>query len=72
MLKTKYGKTMLSSKCAVCRSKKSRFVKHEEVEAKRLLSSLGLKTPLILICVGKGEGNFTSSSASFPLITQKR
>ena len=35
---------MLSSKCAVCSSKKSRFMK--EQEAKGILSSLGLKTPL--------------------------
>ena len=35
---------MLSSKCAVCSSKKSKFLK--EQEAKRLLSSLGLKVPL--------------------------
>ena len=44
MLKTKNGKTILSSKCAVCVSKKSRFIKQQE--AKGLLSSLGLKTPL--------------------------
>ena len=35
---------MLSSKCAACGSKKSRFMK--EQEAKGLISSLGLKTPL--------------------------
>ena len=34
----------MQSKCAVCGIKKSRFVKEEE--AKGLLSSLGLKTPL--------------------------
>ena len=44
MLKTKTGRTMLSSKCAVCGSKKSRFVKEHGGEG--LLSSLGLKTPL--------------------------
>ena len=44
MLKTKTGKSFLLSKCAVCGSKKSKFMK--EKEAKRLLSSLGLKTPL--------------------------
>ena len=36
-------KTILS-KCAICGSKKSRFFKNQEV--KRLLSNLGLKTPL--------------------------
>ena len=35
---------MLSSKCAACGNKKSKFIK--EKEAKGLLSSLGLKTPL--------------------------
>ena len=43
MLKTKNGRPMLSSKCAACGSKKSKFIK--EQEAKGLLSSLGLKTP---------------------------
>ena len=35
---------MVSSKCAKCGSKKSRFVK--EQEAKGFLSNIGLKTPL--------------------------
>ena len=35
---------MLSSKCAVYRSKKSRFIKEQETKA--LLSGLGLKIPL--------------------------
>ena len=34
VLKTKNGRTMLSSKCVVCGNKKSRFMK--EQEAKRL------------------------------------
>ena len=38
------GKTMLLSKCAVCGSKKSRFIKKQE--AKGMLSNLGLKTLL--------------------------
>ena len=42
VLKTKYGRTMLSLKCAVYGSKKTRFVK--EQEAKETLSNLGLKT----------------------------
>ena len=41
VLKTKNGRTMLSSKCAVCRSKKSRFMKGQG--PKGILSSLGLK-----------------------------
>ena len=35
---------MLSSKCAVCGSKKSRFLKEEEERG--LLSNLGIKKPL--------------------------
>ena len=38
------GRTMILSKCARCGSKKSKFVKNQE--AKGILSSLGLKTPL--------------------------
>ena len=44
MLKTKNDRTVLSSKCAVCSSQKSRCMK--EQEAKRILSSSGLKTSL--------------------------
>ena len=42
--KTSNGKTMLLSKCAICDSKKSRFIKNQE--AKGLLSNLGVRTPL--------------------------
>ena len=35
---------MVLSKCALCGSKKSRFIKNEE--AKGLLSNLGVRTPL--------------------------
>ena len=35
---------MILSKCAICGSKKSRFIRNQE--AKRLLSNLGLRTPL--------------------------
>ena len=41
---TSNGRTMTLSKCAICGSKKSKFIKNQE--AKRILSSLGLKTPL--------------------------
>ena len=37
-------KCIVWPKCAVCSCKKSRFIK--EQEAGRLLSSLGIKTPL--------------------------
>ena len=42
--KTSNGKTMILSKCAICRSKKPRFIKKQEV--KEILSSLGLKARL--------------------------
>ena len=41
---TSNGKTMILSKCAICGSKKSRFIKDQE--AKGLLSNLGVRTPL--------------------------
>ena len=42
--RTKNGRIMLLSKCEVCDSKKSKFIK--EPKASGLLSSLGIKTPL--------------------------
>ena len=36
------GRTMVLSKCAICGSKKSRFIKNQE--AKGLLCNLGIKT----------------------------
>ena len=41
---TSNGKLMILSKCAVCGSKKCKFIKKQE--AKGILSSLGIKTPL--------------------------
>ena len=41
---TSNGKTMILSKCAICGSKKSRFIKNQE--GKGLLSNLGARTPL--------------------------
>ena len=41
---TSNGRTMILSKCAICGSKKSRFIKKQE--AKGLLSNLGIRTPL--------------------------
>ena len=38
------GRTMLLSKCEICGSKKSRFIKNQE--EKGLLSNLGVRTPL--------------------------
>ena len=44
MVKTKNNRLLMQSKCSVCGTKKSRFVK--EQDAKGLLSNLGIKTPL--------------------------
>ena len=41
---TSNGRTMILSKCAICGSKKSRFIKNQE--AKGLLNNLGVRTPL--------------------------
>ena len=41
---TSNGRTMILSKCAICGSKKSTFIKNQE--AKGLLSSLGSRTLL--------------------------
>ena len=43
VVKIKNGETMLSSTCAVCRSKQLRFFKGQQ--ASTLLSSLGIRTP---------------------------
>ena len=42
--KTSNGRTMILSKCAMCGSKKSRFIENQE--AKGLLSNLGVRMPL--------------------------
>ena len=44
VLKTRNGKIMILSKCAICGSKKSKFIK--EQQAKGLLSNLGFRTAL--------------------------
>ena len=44
VLGTSNGKAMMLSKCAICGSKKSIFIKNQE--AKGLLSNLCLRTPL--------------------------
>ena len=41
---TSNGRTMILSKCAICGSKKSKFIKNQET--KGLFSSLGIRTPL--------------------------
>ena len=42
--KTTNGKMMILSKCIICGTKKSKFIK--EQQAKGLLSNLGIRTPL--------------------------
>ena len=44
LVKTKNGRIMILSKCAVCNCKTTKFIK--EQEGSRLLSSLIIKTPL--------------------------
>ena len=44
IFRTKNDRLIMQSKCADCRTKKSRFLK--EQETKGLLRSLGIKTPL--------------------------
>ena len=44
MVRTKNNRLIMQSKCSVCGTKKSRFMK--EQEAKDLLSNLGIKTLL--------------------------
>ena len=46
---TSNGKAMILSKCAICGSKKSRFIKKQK--AKGLLTNLGLKTPLSKVLI---------------------
>ena len=44
IVRIKTGRILLLSKCVVCNCRKSKFIK--EQEARGLLSSLGIKTPL--------------------------
>ena len=46
---TSNGKFMILSKCAICGSKNSKFIKKQE--SKGILSSLGIKTPLSKIAL---------------------
>ena len=46
---TSNGRTMILSKCAICGSKKSRFIKDQET--KGLLNNLGVRTPLSKVSV---------------------
>ena len=43
------GKAMILSKCAICGSKKSRFMKNQETKV--LLSNLGIITPLSKVLI---------------------
>ena len=52
---TNNGKTMILSKCTICGSKKSKFIKKQE--AKGLLSNLRIRTPLNKIPL-LGDGLF--------------
>ena len=44
IVRNRQNRSMIQSNCAICGSKKSRFIK--EQQAMRILSNLGIKTPL--------------------------
>ena len=44
MVRNRHNRLMIQSNCAICGSKKSRFIK--EQQAMGILSNLGIKTPL--------------------------
>ena len=44
IVRNRQNRSMIKSNCAVCGNKKSRFIKKHQ--AMRLLSNLGIKTPL--------------------------
>ena len=44
IVRNRQNRSMIQSNCVVCGSKKSRFIKEHQVM--RLLSNLGIKTPL--------------------------
>ena len=44
IVRNKHNRSMIQSNCAICGSKKSRFIK--EHQASGLLSNLGIRTPL--------------------------
>ena len=44
IVRNKHNSSMIQSNCAICGSKKSRFIK--EHQAMELLSNLGIRTPL--------------------------
>ena len=46
---TSNGRAMILSKCVICGSKKSRFIKNQE--AKGLLSKLGIRKPLSKVAI---------------------
>ena len=44
IVRNRQNRLMIQSNCAICGSKKSRFIK--EQQAMKILSNLGIKTPL--------------------------
>ena len=49
ILSTSNGRAMILSKCVICGSKKSRFIKNQD--AKGLLSKLGIRKPLSKVAI---------------------
>ena len=61
IVKSKNDRSMIQSNCAICGSKKSRFIK--EQQAKGLLSNLGIRTPLkqvpfLIYIINKNASNY--------------
>ena len=46
MIRTKNGRLQLKSRCSIYGNKKSGFISENEANGSRILSSLGIKTPL--------------------------
>ena len=78
--KTSNYRTIVLLKCAICRSKKSRFIENQE--AKGLLSNLGLRRPLSKVpilgdilfdilfeCVYKNEQNNLATKVELTAIS---
>ena len=61
-MNTSNGRTMILSKCVICGSKKSRFIKNQE--AKGLLSNLRIRTPLSKVPLLGGILFWSSTSLS--------
>ena len=67
--KTNNGKTVILSKCAICDSKKSSFIKKEKPSG--ILSNLGLNTPLNKISILSDWNSIIGRTASYKVLKDK-